>query len=324
MRLVALRSSIIFLLAMSLAQAQQIGTVLQSPFSGSRAGGHSVYGGFVVAPGQILQVLVTGGISSTLDLSASIPYPTKLGGVSAKVQQANGTTLDVPVLQITSYSSCGGILTVFPQTCQPAAAVTLQMPYGMLADTPLGELHQSSALVLFKDDSAVASALITPLTDSVRILTDCGLGGPQPASKCTPLVTHADGTPGYPRAFAAGETVVIYATGLGKVNASVAEGAAPASAATTANPVWIDFNFRANAQAVAPMLQLGITAEDGYATPLYAGVTPGYPGLYQVNVQLPPVPAGTLECGGKVATNLTITIIGFSSFDAAAICMATP
>lgn len=310
------------LLAVASSPAQQIGTVVPRPFSASRAGGHAVYGGLVVAPGQIVQVLVTGGIPSNLNLSASIPYPTKLGGVSAKVQQANGTVLDVPLIRVSSYAPCGGILTVFAQPCQPVAAVTLQMPYGMLVDTPFGELHQASALVFFKDDSAVASALITPLTDAVSVLTNCGPGGPQPASPCGPLVTHADGAPGSARAFAAGETVVIYATGLGKINASVADGAAPAGAATTVAQVWIDFNFRANALAVAPPLQLGIAASDGYAAPAYAGATPGYPGLYQVNVQLPSVPAGTPACGGKVASNLTITVIGVSSFDAAPTCVA--
>ena len=199
----------------------------------------------------------------------------------------------------------------------------LQIPYGILADTAFGELHQASTLVLIKNDVAVASALITPLTDSIRVLTDCGLGGPQPASKCTALVTHADGTPGYSRPFIAGETVVIYATGLGTVNSGAADGAAPTAAASTTNRIWIDTNYRANAQAVSPVLQLGVTAADGYATPSYAGVTPGYPGLYQLNVQLPPVPAGTPACGGRVASNLTITIIGVSSFDAAPICVVT-
>ncbi len=305
-----LRVSGILLLAIASAQAQQTGTVLPSPFSASRAGGNAAAGGFVIAPGEILQVLVTADIAPT--------------ALSAKILQANGTSLDVPIFQVSSYSPCGGILTVFNQPCRPVAAVTIQIPYGILTDHPGPEFHQASAIVFFNSNVARASALVTPLDDSIRVLTNCLGGGPQPVNpSCVPLVTHSDGTPGYPRPFAPGETVVIYATGLGRVNPAVADGTAPAAAAATAYPTWVDFNFRPNAQAVSPVLPFS-SLSDGYFKPSYAGVTPGYPGLYQINVQLPPVPTGLPACGGKVASNLTLTIIGTSSFDAAPICVVTP
>jgi uncharacterized protein (TIGR03437 family) len=89
---------------------------------------------------------------------------------------------------------------------------------------------------------------------------------------------------------AAGRYVVIYATGLGRLQSPLATGEIP---------------MAANEAAVRPVVTL-----NGASVPvLYAGVTPGYLGLYQVNVQVP----ATLRPGtyplrmtqNGVASNLT-------------------
>ena len=64
----------------------------------------------------------------------------------------------------------------------------------------------------------------------------------------------------------------------------------------------------------------------------WSGLVPGYVGLYQVNFIVPPVPPGTPPCvdirfsspGNVVETNLTVTIAGKESFDAAGICVEVP
>ena len=67
-----------------------------------------------------------------------------------------------------------------------------------------------------------------------------------------------------------GETVQVFLTGLGKVSPSIADGAPgaanPLSSATAAVAAFIDGQP---------------------ATVIFAGLAPGYPGLYQVNVQVP-------------------------------------
>jgi len=70
----------------------------------------------------------------------------------------------------------------------------------------------------------------------------------------------------------AGEVIVIYATGLGPTLPQALPNQVPPSAAPVAMPgfeVWLD------GTPVDPALIL------------YAGVTPGYAGLYQVNLTIP-------------------------------------
>jgi uncharacterized protein (TIGR03437 family) len=67
-----------------------------------------------------------------------------------------------------------------------------------------------------------------------------------------------------------GETVVIYCTGLGAVNPPVPEGAPPPSSplSTTVNTVTVSIG--------------------GMDAPVqFSGLTPGFPGLYQVNAVVP-------------------------------------
>jgi uncharacterized protein (TIGR03437 family) len=90
----------------------------------------------------------------------------------------------------------------------------------------------------------------------------------------TILATHADGSVITPEApAAAGEVVVIYAIGLGRTVPDLTAGSAPATARTIlhAGDLVVVLN---NAPVDAGSV-------------LYAGVTPGFAGLYQINLRLP-------------------------------------
>src|SRR5271154_5875898 len=64
-------------------------------------------------------------------------------------------------------------------------------------------------------------------------------------------------------------------------------------------------------------------------TPLFAVLTLGYSGLYQINFVVPPVPAGLPPCASGqgpalVKTNLTVSVGGITSFDGVAFCVLVP
>jgi uncharacterized protein (TIGR03437 family) len=113
----------------------------------------------------------------------------------------------------------------------------------------------------------------------------------------TALATHSDGSLVCSTAPAtAGEIVTLWATGLGNTNPELEDGALPAAAQWLSQLNQFD-------------VQINSAALDSSAI-LYAGVAPGYAGLYQVNVRLPdPLPpnpqiqlalAGTLSPTGMI------------------------
>ena len=111
------------------------------------------------------------------------------------------------------------------------------------------------------------------------------------------IVTHADaaGTlvsaqnPALP-----GETVILYATGLGRVSPPVATGALPSGASSVASPMTV-------------------TIDGVQVTPDFAGLSGCCVGLNQINVRMPAqtrvgaVPV-TISVGGKVSNTLTLVV----------------
>jgi len=91
-----------------------------------------------------------------------------------------------------------------------------------------------------------------------------------------PIATHLDGSLVSSSApAAAGEVITLWATGLGNTNPDLQDGVLPRMA-----------------QSLSQMSQFGVWLNGVPIDPaliLYAGVAPGYAGLYQVNVRLPEV-----------------------------------
>jgi hypothetical protein len=80
-------------------------------------------------------------------------------------------------------------------------------------------------------------------------------------------------------------------------------------------PFTLNFDFRPNAPAFPAVAGFGLSGPPLFAA--YVG------GTYQVNLAVPPVPAGLPACDGvRIKSNLTITITGPHSSDAAQICVA--
>lgn len=106
------------------------------------------------------------------------------------------------------------------------------------------------------------------------------------------IATHGNGplvTPDSPAA--PGEIVVVYATGLGLTSPALSPGVLPEMAWQLAD--LIDFRVELNGVAVDPNLIK------------YAGDTPGYAGLFQINLQLPADCPANPEIRVGFGTNLS-------------------
>jgi uncharacterized protein (TIGR03437 family) len=109
----------------------------------------------------------------------------------------------------------------------------------------------------------------------------------QAATPVILAITHADGTSITAQSPAiAGEYMVIYMTGLGAVN--------PVPALGPAAP-YVPLSYA----AVSPQVSLGNTP----LTVLFAGLTPGSAGVYQVNAQLPQALGPTGSTGLSVSSS---------------------
>ena len=264
------------------------------------------YPSVAVAPGQLITVFITGDGQ---------------GSIGATVQG-----LTAPVLEVRPASACpSGTI------CSNLTAITIQIPYELQPacafTNPACTLVAPAPLIVTVNGVAGAPIQLAPQDDRVHILTTCDTavsGGSGTASSglpCAPLVTHSDGsmvTEGSPAQ--GGERVVAYAVGLGLTTPAVKTGQPATAAIPTYETFYLDFNFRPNSLATKPILRVGFGPT--LPIPLYTGLVPGYAGLYQINLIVPPAPAGTQACSDSVLSNLTVSMGGLVSFDGAGICVA--
>ena len=103
-----------------------------------------------------------------------------------------------------------------------------------------------------------------------------------------------------------GDIVSLYLTGLGPTSPPADPGVIPSSAAQTQQPVRV-----AITDGAATGYSIGGILLPIPVTVLYAGIAPGYPGLYQVNVQIPS--GGLFPIGGADFFQMTLTVGARSS-----------
>jgi uncharacterized protein (TIGR03437 family) len=206
--------------------------------------------------------------------AAAIPLATQLGNTRVLV---NGQAAPL------YYSSYGQI--------------NFQMPF----ETPVGQ-----ALVQVERDGQVGNTVSVQVASlGARILPFGQYGVIQDYSQGNELPMPA--TPGVPSGPAqTGDTLVIYAFGLGATSPAVATGAGAPSVeplARITTPVTVHFGPRT-------MFDDGIPA-----TPDYAGMAPTFVGVYQLNVTIPAnAPTGDtvplwLEVGNSEISNTVLIAI---------------
>ncbi len=308
-------------------------------------GGHAGPAPVSVAPGEILTFFVDGlGISLTQPMRApSGPLPTTLAGINVTLRQATDTP--VPIIEVRPVSTCPHTVTngMIPVICGGLIAITVQIPYEAVALCPLCAspipLLPTQLLVSVNGHTGVPFEL-NALADEVHIVTSCDVleqpfGTPPPFNNtglpCSPMVTHADGSLVSASAPAKiGETLTAWAFGLGQTSPAAITGQPAADGAPVAETFFLDFNYTVNALPIKPYIG---RPDVKPPKPIYAGLAPGFAGLYQINFTVPPQPAGgtplcalpgTFGPGANAAqSNLTVSVGGAFSFDGAGICVAT-
>jgi uncharacterized protein (TIGR03437 family) len=267
-----------------------------------------------VAPGQIMRLVVRGvGGSLTEEVTASqYPLPTTLAGISVVLREAVGTApsiFQVPILSVAPIPQCQFVFdSALP--CGRVTAITVQIPYSIaVTNSTTSVIGQ---LVVSENGVAGDPIDVNPVSDAIHIVA----------------VVRSNGTvmnPGNPAS--PGEEIAMFAYGLGYVLPGINAGEpAPNPPARATARFAMTYDFRAVAP---PYRSEGLLPA---IEPSFIGLTPGVPGLYQINFRAPTPPAGDRGCqrmGGIIfsfvpRSNVTINLMGPSSFDGIGICVNTP
>jgi uncharacterized protein (TIGR03437 family) len=202
-------------------------------FTANSIGNAASYHPGLPQAGGLATLFVTGLKVSGLATGSGNPLPTELAGVSIIVQG-----VPAPMLAVADIPEAG------------MQQINFQVPF---------EAGQSVNLVEVRYQGASTFVIPQTVGPGIFVLNDG-----------TPAIQHAadyslvtDSNPAH-----AGETIVVYVTGLGPVQSAVADGTPATSADVASDSIYSD-NWVS------------------FGTILYAGLTPGAVGLYQVNVQLP-------------------------------------
>lgn len=191
-----------------------------------------------IAPGEIGTIFGANLTNANgLNFSSGLPLPTQLVNVSVLV---NGSA--APIFAVDNVNG--------------QQQINFQVPWELAG--------QTSATLQVVNNSLASSPVNVPL-----LAAQPGIFAYNAAGGSFGAILHANyqlADSGHPTV--AGETVLIYCTGLGTVSSTPADGAAGSGETTKTTPV--------------------VTIGGVTATVSFSGLAPGFVGLYQVNAQVPP------------------------------------
>ncbi len=273
--------------------------------------GYSFSNGTLVAPGQVISLFVW-GLNVPNATATAVPWPTSLSGVKVVVRNPpnSGYPTALPILSVSSYPDlCAGGLVEYCPT-----DIVVQIPYEPIC-IPNGQPNDcdfgpSSVIVSVQANGVAGQSFLFAPRVGPHFLNSCDSILGLPAGACLQLITHADGSvvagvglPGVSPAHP-GESVTIYAVGLGATPHSKT-----GQAVTSPDALPYDV-YLTPAILTGASLQFKGGASLEFGAPIkadWAGLVPGFVGLYQINVKLPAtIPVGASACNSAEGGNVRL------------------
>ena len=280
-----------------------------------------------LAPGQVATFHIQGigsGLKGSI-YATGLPLPTVLAGISVNLVQLfqGPLSVPVPIFSIQLVSPCNNdSVDTTPGCGSSYVAVTVHLPTSGLRVETKGVLSgpPGTYLQFSENGTVVASVTVHLFTDQIRVCDNSKYNSEILYSKLNLEICGPGNL--YPyyvsraslRTFKSGEEYVLYVFGLGGGVSELAGQATVPGDRLGIKP-QVAFDARVNAGPSNPP-----DVRRGLRDPVSWGPVVGYPGLYQVHVILPDLPAGSPSCGGGMS-NMTISVIGPFSFDGDQICM---
>jgi hypothetical protein len=206
----------------------------------------------VMAPGQLTTLQVVGLKAVNPSKATTIPLPTTLSGLSVTIKESGTISHPVPLLSVSQLGLC--TLSSSPSPDCLMTLIAVQIPFDFSFGRPCvgicsvlpTPLTIPVDVVISENGSDSKAFRVNIVHDVIHVVTGCR------GSQYSTCATHPDGTLVTPSLPAhAGETVVIYAHGLGYTDPPVKTGdATPTPGPTIAlgSHMAVQFDFTANAR----------------------------------------------------------------------------
>lgn len=293
-------------------RAIPVGVVLMSTFFPAAAAsdgqlisiGYAAPAPIEVAPGQIVTLFLRGvgrmpDGSLRVAQARTVPLPETLAGLAASIDQLPQTVAyRLPLLSVRQHNECEDA------SGQPKClltAIRVQIP---------AELTPTVAkLTVAADGDSSRTFLVRPVRDDAHVLTTCDVTwDTNPGSDCVRMAFHADGTPvSEARPARRGESIIIYAHGLGPTMPRVPAGTAAPEGVRMVDAVARQLSvrfaaFRNAGSSVPRYFEAEPSGVEG--TLEFAGLTAGQIGLYQMNIRVPESLEIPIACGADTRSNI--------------------
>ena len=307
------------LLAVALCGAQTPSTGANAiVFAG--AGYHVPSPSLDVAPGQVI-VLHVHGVTANIDsnltpVPGSSGFPHVLNGISVDLMQGKAATVTSLELRAAYQTHCFN-------PCSTLTGITLQIPFELETDFAAQD-DPFPWLRINENGKPVGGVLLRPVSDNVHVINTCddtqvfiSAAISVPQNVCAHDVMVGGALNSLYNLAHAGDQLAVWLYGMGAKTQQAPDCCfSPDQLSKPVQRFELNFDFRPNAPAFPVVPGFGLTS-----APLFAAYVGG--GAYQVNFAVPSVPAGLPACDGvRIKSNLTVTVTGPNSSDAAQICVA--